>query len=209
MRPTSLPNRERSGFTLVELLIAGTVSALVLSCVCAIYFSVATGWERQQGEADALSSTSRSCARLGDYVSQAMGALAYTRFTTNDTLVLNMPLDKAYGAYIPIWTGGKVQTRSGQWLAFYLSDTTGRFSNQGDILWAGVVDWSTSSVTPDSAWSLYSSGGPGKITPLRSLRFDITTGDGLTRVKVTTGAAYKILTTEKGLLQTGTFCLRN
>jgi hypothetical protein len=146
---------------------------------------------------------------LGDYITQAMGAQVYTRFTKNDTLVLNMPLDKAYGSYIPIWTGSKVQTRSGQWLAFYLSDTSGSALKSGDILWAGVVDWSASTVTPDSAWSLYSIGGPGKITPLRSLRFDITQGSGLTRVAVTTGAAYKIYTTEKGLQQTATFCLRN
>jgi type II secretory pathway pseudopilin PulG len=209
MKPIYHQNRRASGFTLVELLIAGTVSALVISCICAIYFSIVRHWERQQGEGDALVATSRACARLGDYFCPATSAQVYTRFTTNDTIAVNMPLDTAYGAYIPAWTGGKLQTRSGQWIAFYLSDQTGSFSNRGDILWAAVVNSSLSTVTPDAAWSLYSTDGPGKITPLRSLRFDVTTGDGLTRIKVTAGSAYKVYKTEKALTQTATFCLRN
>lgn len=209
MKPTSARNRAASGFTLVELLVAGTVAAMIIACICEVYFALARDWERQQGASDALIATSRSCDRLGDYITQSMGAQISTRFTTNDTLTVNMPLDKAYGVYVPIWTNGKIQTRSGQWLVFYLSNTTGSYTKNGDILWAGVLDTTNSTVTPDSSWSLYSSGGPGKIVPLKSIRFDLATGDGLTRVLVTTESEYKIKATQKSLIQTATFCLRN
>ncbi|MCE5321930.1 prepilin-type N-terminal cleavage/methylation domain-containing protein [bacterium] len=209
MRLTSAPNRANQGFTLVELLIAGTVAAIIIGCICEVYFAIAGDWERQQGESDALIAVSMSCDRLGEYITQSMGVQVSTRFTTNDTLAVNLPLDKAYGIYVPTWSDGIVQTRSGQWVVFYLSDTTGSFTRNGDILWAGSLNTTTSIVTPDFSWSLYAVGGPGRITPLRSIRFDVTAGDGLSRVLVTAESVYKIKTTQKTLNQTATFCLRN
>lgn len=190
-------------------MIAGTVAAMIISCICEVYYASARDWERQQGASDALIATSNCCDRLGGYITQSMGVQVSTRFTAYDTLAVNLPLDKAYGVYVPTWTNGKTQTRSGQWIVFYLSDTTGSYTKNGDILWAGILNTMTSTVTPDASWSLYAIGGPGRITPLKSIRFDITTGDGLTRVMVTAESIYKIRTTQKSLKQTATFCLRN
>lgn len=198
-----------SGFTLVELMIAGTVSALVLTSICGIYFAVARDWERGKGEADALMATSTACSRSGDYISQAMSAYPYTRFTENDTLILTMPLDTAYGSYVPTWVDGKLQTQSGDRLVFYLSDSTGSISRNGDILWKGTLNCWTYVVTPDSGWSLYSGDNSGKITPLCHIRFDVTEGDDRTRVGITAKSAYTIFTGEKSLQQNATFCLRN
>ncbi len=145
------------GFTLAELLIATTITALVLASLCGVYFTTAREWERQQGEADALLATSQTCARLADYVSQATGVSVQTRFATDDALAINLPADKAYGFYAPIWSGDLLRYRSGTWVIFYLSDSTGSYMHTGDILWAATFTWAgfPASVVPDRSWSMY------------------------------------------------------
>ncbi|MCE5199396.1 MAG: prepilin-type N-terminal cleavage/methylation domain-containing protein [Armatimonadota bacterium] len=199
------------GFTLVELLVASTVMTIVLTSVCGVYFTVARGWERQQGEADALGATSRACARLNDYISQAVSATVLTRFRANDTLAVNLPADTANGGiYVPTWNGSTFTCRSGNWIVFYLSDTSGSYSRQGDILWAATMSWTNfpSSVVPGQSWSLERAGGPGRITPLSTLQFQLTS-DTKPKVTVAVSSSYKLNGTYKSLSLTTAVCLRN
>lgn len=210
---TDLRNQRNSqrAFTLIELLITTAILGIVLTSVCGIYFSTSKEWERQQGEAEALMATSRACSRLADYISQATGAALDSRFSANDTLLLNMPADQASGIYVPTWSGGKVQYRSGVWLVFYLSDSTGSIFRTGNILWGGTITgggypWG---VNPDAAWSMYYNTGRGRIAPLVSISFSIDSTGTRPSVTVRAVARYKTGSTYEQITQSRIVCLRN
>lgn len=196
----------------MELMIASAATVLILSSLCGVYFAVIREWQRQQGEGDALIASTRACSRIADYASVAVGAAVFTRITASDTLALNLPADTAYGGlYVPTWNGGKMQFRSGIWIAIYLSDSTGNINRTGSILWAGTVTWSgsTINVVPDRSWSLYYDRDIGRVAPLKSIRFALDETGDKPAVTVTALAANKIGDTEKQLSRTRTICLVN
>lgn len=205
-------NKNKRGLTLVELLVAGTITALMLSCLCGIYFAISRQWNRQQGEGDALLSTSRACSTLADYVSKSMGAAVLTRFSNGDTLAVNLPSTTAYGnLYVPTWSANKIQYISGNWVIFYLSDTTGSYSKSGNILWAATMSWVNfpNSVVPDKSWSMYYDTKNGKIAPLKSICFTYSDSGNQPIVVVKVISSYKNGQTESQLSQSRTICLRN
>ena len=211
MRHSLLADRSRRGFTIVEVLITSTVLSLVLTSICGIYFAVSKEWERQDGRGTALGATSMACSRLSDYISQSVGAVVMTRFTSGDAIAVNMPANTAYGGvYVPTWSSGKVQYQSGNWLIFYLSDATGNYSRAGTILWAATMTWGgfPGSVTPDSTWSLYYNQPKGRITPVTSIQFTLT-NSSLPRVTIAATSSYKTGTTQSQVSLTRTVCLQN
>lgn len=210
MRHSLLADRNKSGFTLVELLIASTVLTLILTSLCGIYFSVAKEWERQDGRGTALAATSMACTRLSDYISQSVGAVVVNRLDTGDALAVNLPADSAYGTYVPTWSGGKVQYQGGGWIIFYLSDSTGNYNRAGSILWAATMNWGSfpGSVTPDATWSLYYDQPKGRIAPISSIQFTLV-NDSLARVTVTATSTYKTGTTQSQVRLVRTVCLQN
>ncbi len=201
----------KRAFTLAELLITTSILGIVLTSVCGIFFSVSKEWERLQGEAEALAVTSLACSRLADYISQATGFTLESRFTTNDTLLLNMPADKISDIYIPTWSGGKVQYRSGVWLVFYLSDSTGSVFRTGNILWGGTITGGgyPFGVNPDTNWSLYYNTVRGQIAPLVSIRFSVDSSGIRPSITMQTVARYKTGSTYEQITQSRTVCLRN
>lgn len=199
------------GFTLAELLVCVCVLSMLLTSLCGIYFSTAQEWQRQSGQSDALLASSQACTRISDYVSQAAGAAVATRFFANDTLLINLPADSANGVYAPVWSGGKIQYRSGTWIVFYLSDTTGSVLLNGSILWCGTLTWAagTYTVVPDSAWSLYYGSTKGKTAPLTSIRFALNESGARPYVTITAVSTYKTGKTQKQFSVSRTACLRN
>lgn len=196
---------------MVEVLITSTILALVLTSTCGIYFAVAKEWERQDGRGTALGATSMACSRLSDYVAQSVGAVVLTRFTAGDALAINLPANTAYGGlYVPTWSGGKIEYQDGNWIVFYLSDTTGNYSRAGTILWAATMTWGgfPGSVTPDTTWSLYYDQARGRIAPISSIQF-VVTSSSLPRVTITATSTYKTGTTEMQVRLVRTVCLQN
>ena len=177
--------------------------ALVLSSLCGVYFAVANQWQRQQGESDALVAASSACSRVADYVSQSTGFVIVGRFHSGDTLIVNLPADQAHeGLYVPTWSDGQIQHRPGEWIAFYLSNSTGSYQRTGDILWAATVDWDNYpwGVAPDRSWSLYYEQDSGRIAPLKSLQFSWLSYDSEhSRVSITATSSYRVGDTEKQL----------
>lgn len=211
MKRLSFASRGNKAFTLVELMVASSVTALLLGSICGIYFVISAEWDHQQGQASALTATSQACSRMHELISQAAGAYALDRFSTGDVLVINMPSDKANNIYVPFWGASKLQYRSGALKVFYTSDSTGSINRQGDILWLGdiVIAGSSYTVTPDKEWSLYYNSKRGRTAPIKSLRFTVTSPSDYDRVTFTVASTYKLKTTQKQLSQTGTVCLRN
>ena len=209
LRPGFVVQGGRRGVTLVELLIAVMVSAVLIGALCEMYLVLASEFERQQGEGDALACTSFACSRIAEYAVPAINAQTYTRYAPNDALCIKLPADMAYGVYVPVQVGSRVEYRDGQQIMFYLSDSTGSYYRRGSILWAGVVNslWPSVSVTPDQSWSLYPGGTQGRII-LDSVRFDVVIG---VRASVTISArrTYRIGRTQKTLSAQRTVCLEN
>jgi len=196
----------------VELLVASSLTALILTALCGVYFATAQDWERQQGAATALTAVSRACSRLADYIAQATGAQVLTRFASGDTLAINLPFDSAQtGVYAPIWSGGYCQYRSGSWIIFYLSDSTGAYSKPGNILWAATMTWPTfpTSVAPDRSWSMYYSTSMGQTAQLKSIAFSTDTSGVRPTVAISAVASYRIHGVETQLTVSRTICLRN
>ena len=195
--------------TVIEMLIAITVSVVLIAALCETYWVAAGEFERQQGEGDALACTSFACSRIAEYAVPAMNAQTYTRYTPNDALRVQLPADTAYGIYVPVKVGPSIVYRPGQHIMFYLSDSTGSYYRPGSILWAGVATALSPSVsvTPDQSWSLYPGSQQGRII-LGSVQFSVVMG---VRDKVTIRASrtYAIGRTTKTLSAERTVCLQN
>jgi hypothetical protein len=195
--------------TVVELLIAISVSVVLIGALCEMYLVLASEFERQQGEGDALASTSFACSRIADYAAVSVSAQAYTRYTPDDALCVRLPADMAYGIYVPVRVFYHVEYRDGQRIMFYLSDTTGSYYRRGNILWAGTVNstYPSVSVTPDQSWSLHPGTTQGRIV-LDVVRFTVVIGVR-DKVAITASRTFPIGRTQKTQSMQRTVCLRN
>lgn len=226
------------GFTLVELTVASAVTALLLTTICGIYFATMTEWQHQQGLRDAVSATSGACSRLEEYIAQGVSAQLVDRFGLGfyDTLLLNLPAQtysgpspwvagrvpnlvitrNTYGGYVPDWTSDSGRMRlqytsdNSRWVAFYLSNSTGRYDRAGSILWAATVDRNTTPLVfvPDTAWSMETATS-GRIAPLSSMRFAVDDSMKPRRVTITVVSSYKLGSTVKRITQTRIASPRN
>ncbi len=210
MRRLSPANRTQHGFTLIELLVVSAVLALVLTSLCGIYLSVAGEWERQDGRGTALSATSMACSRLTEMMSQATGAVVLQRFDPGDAIAVSMPANSANGIYVPTWNNGKVQYQSGNWVVFYLSDSTGNYNRTGDILWSASMNWGTypRGIVPNTEWSLYYNRPAGRVAPISSLQFSVTTGERPI-VTIVAISQYKAGAAQAALRRQKSVCLQN
>ena len=204
-------SKARLGFTLVETLVCVSIMSVLLTSLCGIYIACAQEWQRESGQNDALVATSQACTRIADYVSQAIGVTVTTRFFASDTLLVNLPADSAYTVYAPVWSGGKIQYRSGSWIGFYLSDSNGSPLVTGNILWCGTVTWASGvyTITPDRNWSLYYNSAKGNISPLTSITFALNQSGARPYVTTTAVSKYKTGDTQKQTTMSRSICLRN
>lgn len=221
--------RNRRGVTLIELTVVIGVIAIVLSSLCGIYFAISREWERAQGEGAALDATSLACRTMGDYISQGVSAIVIDRFATRDVLAINLPADgqsvSQMGAgdalsvemgnviYVPFPSGDELQYRSGVWIIFYLSDSTGSYGRSGNILWSGLTNSPgvPSSITPNQPWSMYAN-NVGKITPISAIAFTQNTGRMRSSITMTITSSYtinKVSNSQKQMTQSATVCLMN
>ena len=212
MKRFSTNANEDSGFTLLELLVTVAVLAVILTGLCEAFMANQRAWKRQSGASSALLATDAALSSLGSYASNAMDAQVYTRFSGNDVLAICLPADIAHGAYVPTTSVGW-DYRRGQCVVFYLSDSTGSYLRSGDILWAGtMLGWGTPSsanVTPDSTWSLYPGTTVGRVAPIGSVTFGLTSGPSVKNVCMTVVASYKAGSTTAILRRTRNICLRS
>ena len=215
MTPCSTSRSNASGFTLIELMITITILSMVVTALCYVFIANQKAFERQTGFSSALFATNTALSMMSDYVSNAKACITINRFGSNDALCIRLPVDSAYGVYVPTLVENTFDYVDGQKVVFYLSNSTGSYGANGNILWAGTTtSWgfpSAANVTPDSSWSLYPSSTQGRIAPIASLSFTELSNVKYEALQMTVTATYKAGTnsTNITLSRTRTICLRS
>jgi type II secretory pathway component PulJ len=197
--------------TLLELLIAASVLVVVLASLCQIYFLVSKEWQNQGSKQDAMEAVSRACSELSRYVSQAVEVIPQDRYSSGDALLVCLPAETLPNTYVPVWDSDTYRYRPGTWVAFYLSDLTGDYQSQGDILWAGTfADWDTfpDSIVPDTSWSL-STADAGRIAPVAGVVFTVEWTGEVPCVTMEISSYYRVGDSVQFVVQTRKECLKN
>jgi prepilin-type N-terminal cleavage/methylation domain-containing protein len=184
---------KNSGFTLVELVIAVALVALVTSALLLVFWSGITLWDRHQAESAALWNSTEAVRRIMADAGDAARCAVWARSGLSDALEVILPADTdADGNYVPVWDHKKLIYREGKRLIFYLSDATGAYNASGQILWRGTVsgasDPTPSNVAPDAQWSLYYNTTQGQVSGIESAAFATQTKGGLYWVVITVTA---------------------
>lgn len=175
--------RDRCGATLVEVMIAITVLSALVTAVCGTYMMIQNQWGDQRAREECRTAATQAICRVSDYLKVANSAYVSTRFTPNDTLRFYLPLDRAYGIYVQQPGLDTYRPDNMRPYYFYLSDSTGDYGRNGNILWAGCLYYGH--VVGDQGWSLHSGTRMGKIQPVRSISFQVDTTGYRPRVTTT------------------------
>ena len=175
------PKRE-GGFTLMELVIASALTAIIVTAVCSVYMYSLRSWERGRATSMAYSTAVFAVKRLEDRIEKSISGYRIHNTYTGDSLILRFPITTdSLGNYVPIWYSPNPTYKSTfiydapsaipYTEIFYLSDISGNRSVPGDILWRGTyktgIGW-----VPDEEWSLASTNPrQGRIANVKSLGF--------------------------------------
>lgn len=177
--PTSNGGRARElrdqGVTLIELIIASSLTALVATAVCGVYVYALRLYERGQAANSAYVAATLGVDRMARLVENAVDAHA----SSYGRLTIWLPMDQdSDGHHLPCWVGNSsLRYRPGDQITFYLSDTTGNAQ-----LWHGNILWRSVNGQPDPSWSLLPGGTQGRVAPVTELLFWIATFDTRKRV---------------------------
>jgi len=169
----------------MELLVAMTVSVIVLAPILAIINQVSRQWNRQVGLSRAVDVANLSLSLMDK---ELRSAVLYHATDGTKTCTFSLPANTdGSGHYVPAWSGGSLSFQSGVRVHYYLSDTTGT-AGTGTVLWreynpnpSGDAGW-----VQDASWSLLPGSNPaqGKLSGVSSLTFT-TTGMPANTVRVT------------------------
>ncbi len=164
------------GMTLVELMVALSISAVLITAVSGMLLSINSMWERSSSGNSAQLTLSEGVTRITTDMKNAVSCQILTRFSTNDAVIITLPAGGSVGQYAPQMAANKIQYVAGTMRAYYLSNETGSWRISGNILWAGTVtSLSPVMVTPDISASLWPSTTIGQVQPLSALRIDAPT----------------------------------
>lgn len=143
------------GFTLTEVLLASTASAVILATLCMAYQYSLNRWDVITCSGIAMSSADTALERIEKDARSATGFTTST-VSGNTLYIFTLPANtNGSGQYIPQRVGGSLSYVNGPQVCFYLSDITGSQSvTNGTILWRGTAPAGSSTFTKDSSWSL-------------------------------------------------------
>lgn len=166
--------RHSRGFTLIELNVVIVISAVLLLAISAIFLALNNMWERTANRNRSEINMSEGISRMAVDMRNGVSCQVLTRFTTNDAVVITLPSSmidaKNYGIQV---YSNKLQYAPGAQKAYYLSDSSGSWSKNGNILWSGAASGSGASitVTPDTS-SLWGGTSVGVVQPVQAIEID-------------------------------------
>ncbi|HZO89759.1 MAG TPA: prepilin-type N-terminal cleavage/methylation domain-containing protein [Chthonomonadaceae bacterium] len=161
----------RRGLTLVEVLMALTLGAVVLVPVLLIFATLSGQWARQISRSKAIQEANLAVDGMAKEIREAISFLPYDA-ATNTANVFTLPANRdASGNYVPAWQNGTLQYQPGTQVSFYLANARGNAG--GPNLWRQYKlpggNW-----TADAAWSLLPGSSVPRIGDVQSLSFDAT-----------------------------------
>ena len=160
------PGRMARGVTLIELMVAMSLTGTVLIAVSGVFLGIQKQWAYSSSRGRAVESAQMALDQICSDVRSGIAFQAIDGARTN-TFSLPNSTDSA-GNYLPTRVLTALQYVAGSRIRYYLSDATGTTS-AGTILWretnsspTGDLSW-----TADSAWSLAT--GAGSITKYNNI----------------------------------------
>jgi hypothetical protein len=187
-------NRKNRAFTTVEVMAAIFIMLLCLSLVAPMVRTTGHIWSKTSTEGQAKEVLQQAALRLAPTLRNSLAVDIAS--STNHKLVVILPAaDPFSNGYIyPLVPGSSV--------SYYLSDTTGKASAKGSILWKATDG------VPDAKWSLLS--GRGRIdfgaTNL-TFNYDSLSDPGM--VTLTAGSSQSIGSQSTAATATTSIQLRN
>lgn len=181
----AISDRRRSGVTLIELMIACGLTALIVTAVLGVYVYALQLWDRGQAESSTYTTASLGMVRICKALEQA----TYADTDAYGNLKIWVPRDRETGGdYLPCWeSNAQLAYHMGDEVIFYLSNYTGASSASGDILWKRVNG------CPDTGWSMFPNSKQGRVSPVQSLSLQVVYVSGTRRlVQVTLTAQQKV-----------------
>ena len=145
---------KRRGFTLTELMMVMTLTALVFSLVLDIWHVSAVNQKHLLTKSASFSGTT---SILNTVAKETRSAIRFeTRYSTSGkplyTFILPADSD-ASGNFTPVRTASGLTYREGRQVQYYLSDATGSPTANGQFLWRATAPAGSTVFTPDTAWS--------------------------------------------------------
>lgn len=165
------PNRVARGVTLIELMVAMSITGSVLIAVSGIFVGIQKQWAYSASRGRAVETAQLALDQIGNDVRGGISFQAVDGTKTN-TFSLPNSTDSS-GSYVPARVGTLLQYVSGSRIRYYLSDATGA-AGTGTILWrqtnsspTGDPGW-----TADTSWSLTAgTGSKSKYNNISALTF--------------------------------------
>lgn len=170
--------------TLIELMIACGLTALIVTAVCGVYVYALRLWDRGQAASSAHMTASLGMTRICKVLDLATNADT----DAFGVFKIWVPRDKdSAGEYLPCWeSNAELRYHTGDEVVFYLSNYTGSPSATGDILWKRVNG------NPDSGYSLLPNSRMGRVSPVQALSLRVVYTQGTRKlVQVTITAQQK------------------
>ncbi len=133
-----ISSRRRRGMTLGEVMVAATITLLVLGLLGGFARFNQFAWQDGMSNTGAQLATEMALNRMAQTIREARSVVAGSSSSTRVTL--QMPSYNTDGSLV-------VPLTNGQQISYYLSNTTGSVSSPGNILWRSVNG------TADSGWS--------------------------------------------------------
>lgn len=194
-----------SGLTLIEMNVAIILLAVIMTAVLGIYGAVASLWERTSTQNDSQMMLGEAAGRLTSALRDGCHIVIFTRFTTNDTVVITYPRDSTpEGDFSPTKSGAQPtykKSDDSRREIWYLSNSSGSITSKGDILWVASTSEDdddaadlaeANEITPDSTRSLLPGTRIGQVAPVTALRIDPpSNGDPAWYYKVTVANSEK------------------
>jgi prepilin-type N-terminal cleavage/methylation domain-containing protein len=135
--------QRRRGFTLPEVLVAGTLMAMIAYASSTIYFSALNIYAETIWRLPPYDAATSAVERVQDELRETMLIESHA----DDYIVAVVPEKDANGDYAFIEGEGGYSLSLGDRVAFYLSDESGALGVSGTYLWMGVQPQGAESFT--------------------------------------------------------------